>query len=141
MNAYATHQIHRIRDEDTFAARRRNNLHDAQPWMRSDGLSVADWPAVTAYIEVLRPLRLATKRLEGRGKGVKGADDYVNSPPECGRYGAIAEIIPVFDYILTYYEQRVQSYEAINYNAHEEAPKYHLAINLCGLGLIFARLV
>jgi hypothetical protein len=138
INAYATHQIRRIRDE---AEIRRNKLHDAQPWMRSNGLSVADWPAVTEYIEVLRPLKLATKRLEGRGKGVKGADDYVNSRPKCGRYGAIAEIVPVFDYILTYYEQRVQTYEAVDYNSHEEASEYHLAINIRGLGLIFTRLV
>jgi hypothetical protein len=130
INAYATHHIRRIRDEDTFAASRRNKLPDAQPWMRSDGLSAADWAVVTEYIEVLRPLKLATKRLEGRGKGVKGANDDVNSSPKCGRYGAIAEIIPVFEYILTYYEQRVKAYEAVDYNAHEEAPEDHLAINL-----------
>jgi hypothetical protein len=130
INAYATHHIRRIHDEDTFAASRRSKLPDAQPWMRSDGLSAADWAVVTEYIEVLRPLKLATKRLEGRGKGVKGADDDVDSPPKCGRYGAIAEIIPVFEYILTYYEQRVKAYEAVDYNAHEEAPEDHLPINL-----------
>jgi hypothetical protein len=79
---------------------------------------------------VLRPLKLATKRLKGRGKGVKGADDDVNSPPKYSRYGAIAKIIPVFKYILTYYEQRVKAYKAVNYNAHEEAPEDYLLINL-----------
>jgi hypothetical protein len=108
INAYATHYIRCIRDEDTFAASRRKKLPDAQPWMRSDGLSAADWAVVTEYIEVLRPLKLATKRLEGRGKGVKGAHNDVDSSPKCGRYGAIAEIIPVFEYILTYYELRVK---------------------------------
>lgn len=48
---------------------------------------------------------------------------------ESGRFGAIAEIIPVFEYILNYYEQRVLTYKAVNYNAHEEAPEDHLAIN------------
>jgi hypothetical protein len=38
--------------------------------------------------------------------------------------------IPVSEYILTYYGQRVKAYETLNYNAHEEAPKDHLAINL-----------
>jgi hypothetical protein len=47
-----------------------------------------------------------------------------------GRFGAIAEIIPVFEYILNYYEQCTQAYEAVNYNAHNEAPEDHLAINL-----------
>jgi hypothetical protein len=116
INAYARHHITRIRTEDTFAASRRNKQPDAQPWMRSDGLSAADWAVVTEYLDVLRPLKLATKRLEGRGKS--------------GRFGAIAEVIPVFDYILTYYEQRVKGYEAVDYNAHNEAPEDHLAINL-----------
>jgi hypothetical protein len=31
-----------IRNEDMFAASRRNKLPDAQPWMRFDGLSAAD---------------------------------------------------------------------------------------------------
>jgi hypothetical protein len=85
---------------------------------------------VTKYIEVLRPLKLATKRLKGRGKGVKGANNDVDSPHRCGRYGAIAKVIPVFKYILTYYEQRVKAYENVDYNAHEEAPEDYLAINL-----------
>jgi hypothetical protein len=66
---------------------------------------------------VLKPLKSATKRLEGHGKS--------------GRFGAIAEIIPVFEYILLYYEQRVKAYEAVDYNAHDEAPEHHFAINLC----------
>jgi hypothetical protein len=98
--------------------------------MRSDWLSAADWAVVTEYIEVLRPLKLATKRLKGRGKGVKGAHNDVDSSPKCGRYSAIAKIILVFKYILTYYEQRVKAYKAVNYNAHEEAPEDYLVINL-----------
>jgi hypothetical protein len=66
---------------------------------------------------VLKPLKSATKRLEERGKS--------------GRFGAIAEIIPVFEYILSYYEQRVKAYKAVNYNAHDEAPENYLAVNLC----------
>jgi hypothetical protein len=84
--------------------------------MRSDGLSAADWAVVTEYLDVLRPLKLATKRLEGRGKS--------------GRFGAIAEVIPVFDYILMYYKQRIKGYKAVNYNAHNKVPEDHLAINL-----------
>jgi hypothetical protein len=84
--------------------------------MRSNGLSAADWAVVTEYLDVLRPLKLATKRLKGRGKG--------------GRFGAIAKVIPVFNYILTSYKQRVKGYEAVDYNAHNEAPEDHLVINL-----------
>lgn len=116
VNAYANHHIRRVRDKDTYAISRGNKLPDVQPWMRSDGLTAADWAIVTEYIDVLKPLKSATKRLEGRGRS--------------GRYGSIADIIPVFEYILTYYEQRVKSYEAVDYNAHDEAPEDHLAINL-----------
>jgi hypothetical protein len=71
---------------------------------------------VTEYIDVLKPLKAATKRLKGRGNS--------------GRFSAITKIILVFEYILNYYEQRVKVYEAVNYNAYDEAPKDHLAINL-----------
>jgi hypothetical protein len=84
--------------------------------MRSDGLTAADWAVITEYMDVLKPLKLATKRLKGRS--------------DSGRFGAIAEIIPVFEHLLSYYEQRVKAYEAVDYNAHDEAPEDHLAINL-----------
>ena len=71
---------------------------------------------ITEYIDVLKPLKLATKRLEGRS--------------DSGRFGAIAKIILVFKHLLSYYEKRVKAYEAVNYNAHDEAPKDYLAINL-----------
>jgi hypothetical protein len=58
--------------------------------MRSNGLTSADWAVVTDYIAVLKPLKAATKRLEGRGAS--------------GAYGAVAEVILVFEYILKEYE-------------------------------------
>ena len=116
VNAYANHHIRRVRDEDTYAESRGNKLPEAPRWMRSDGLTAADWAVVTEYLDVLKPLKSATKRLKGRGKS--------------GRFSAIAEIILVFKYILSYYEQRVKAYEAVDYNAHDKAPEDHLAINL-----------
>jgi hypothetical protein len=67
-------------------------------------------------MDILKPLKTATKRLEGRGKS--------------GSFGAIAGIIPIFEYLLTYYEQRVNAYEAVNYNEHDKSPEDHIAINL-----------
>jgi hypothetical protein len=84
--------------------------------MRSNGLTTHDWAVVTEYIDALKPLKAATKRLEGRGKS--------------DRFVSIAEIIPVFKYILNYYEQRAEAYNAVNYNAHDEALEDHLAINM-----------
>ncbi|KAI1507660.1 hypothetical protein Ptr86124_013377 [Pyrenophora tritici-repentis] len=71
---------------------------------------------ITEYIDVLKPLKTATERLEGRSKS--------------GGFGSIAEVIPVFKYLLSYYKQRVNSYAAVDYNAHPKAPEDHLATNL-----------
>jgi hypothetical protein len=65
---------------------------------------------------VLKPLKAAIKRLKGRGK--------------TSRFSSIAKIILVFKYILSYYEQRVKAYSAVNYNAYNKAPKDYLAINM-----------
>jgi hypothetical protein len=84
--------------------------------MRSDGLLTADWAVITDYIDVLKPLKAATKRLEGCGSD--------------GRFGAIYEVIPVFECILSYYEQKLIDYEKVESDTHPEAPDDHLATNL-----------
>jgi hypothetical protein len=61
--------------------------------MRSDGLSAADWQVVTEYIDVLSPLKECTNRLEGRSRQ--------------GKYSSIAEIILVFEYLLSVLESRL----------------------------------
>jgi hypothetical protein len=66
---------------DTYTTARGNKLPDALPWMRSTGLSSADWAVITEYIDYLRPLKYTTERLEGRGKA--------------GNFGTIYEIILV----------------------------------------------
>jgi hypothetical protein len=83
--------------------------------MRLGGLTAADWQVLTEYLAVLKPLLLATKCLEGRGKA--------------GKYGAIYEVLPIYEYLLPEYEQLATMYEAVDYNAHD-APENHLAINL-----------
>jgi hypothetical protein len=74
------------------------------------------WQVITEYIDVLKPLKAATKRLEGRGKS--------------SAFGAVAEIIPVFEYLLGVYENRLQSYDDVIHDEHDESPEDHLAINL-----------
>ncbi|KAK1912941.1 hypothetical protein P3342_004877 [Pyrenophora teres f. teres] len=46
---------------------RRGTQSDAPAWMRSGGLQAADWAVVTEYQRCLEPLKITTKRLEGRG--------------------------------------------------------------------------
>jgi hypothetical protein len=36
--------------------------------MQSDGLRAADWVVITEYMDVLKPLKTATERLERHGK-------------------------------------------------------------------------
>ncbi|PZD22821.1 hypothetical protein A1F96_10805, partial [Pyrenophora tritici-repentis] len=66
-------------------------------------------------IDVFEPLKEATKRLKARGKA--------------GRFGAIYEVIPVFEAILAVYEQLLKNHESVDYNANS-APEDHLPINL-----------
>jgi hypothetical protein len=83
--------------------------------MRSTGLTAADWAVITEYQDCLEPLKLATERLEGRGKA--------------GKFGAIYEIIPVFEYILGALEARTRPFERVDFNP-TDAPEDHLIINL-----------
>jgi hypothetical protein len=71
---------------------------------------------ITQYIEALKPLKHATERLEGRGKA--------------SNFGAIYEIIPVFEYLLSLLESITSLYEHVNFNVHAKAPEDHLPINI-----------
>ncbi|PZD22260.1 hypothetical protein A1F96_11295, partial [Pyrenophora tritici-repentis] len=85
---------------------------DAYARSRNNKLTKA---VITQYISVLEPLKEATKRLEARGKA--------------GRFGAIYEVIPVFEAVLAVYEQLLKNHESVDYNANS-APEDHLPINL-----------
>ena len=79
------------------------------------GLSAADWQTVNEYPTLLRPLKLATKRLGGRGT--------------YKRFGSLAEVIPVFESILSSYEEHIELYSGVDYN-RPGAPEDHIAIYL-----------
>ncbi|RYO04899.1 hypothetical protein AA0121_g12589 [Alternaria tenuissima] len=64
----------------------------------------------------LKPLQIATKRLEDRGKA--------------SSFGAIYEVLPVFEYLLRNLEELAQPWIDVDFNAHNEAPEDHLHINL-----------
>lgn len=114
-NSYAEHHISRVSLDDRRANQAGNKLSDAPSWMRSTGLTAADWAVITEYQDCLEPLKLGTERLEGRGKA--------------GKFGAIYEVIPVFEYILSALEARTRPYEQVDFN-HTDAPEDHLHINL-----------
>ncbi|KAF7577972.1 Dimer-Tnp-hAT domain containing protein [Pyrenophora tritici-repentis] len=114
--------------EDAHAAQRNNKRPDAPNWMRSTGLRAADWAVIAEYQDCLEPLKYATKRLEGRSKD--------------GKYGAIYEVIPVFEYVLSKLEAgRAQDHLNVNlraawskandyYNKLDDSPAYYAAVCL-----------
>ena len=71
-------------------------------WMRSSGLSANDWQVITEYMEVLLPLKEATKRLEGCGKG--------------DAFGAIYEVIPVFEQLLAAFERKLRQFDNVDHH-------------------------
>ena len=115
VNTYAARHIQETRTADAYALANNNKLPEVPAWMRSTGLSANDWQVVTEYMEVLKPLKEATKRLEGRGKD--------NS------FGAIYEVIPVFEQLLTQLERVVKQFECVDHH-QTGAPEDHLPTNL-----------
>ena len=88
----------------------------APRWVQLGGLTAHDWSVITDYIDVLKPLKDGTKRLEGRG------GEY--------NFGSISEVIPVFEYVYNRLQDVLKGMEKARYNAHDEAPEDHLHINL-----------
>ena len=77
--------------------------------MRTNGLSAHDWAVNTECMDAPKPLEIATRRLEGRGKQ--------------GSFVVIAEIMLVFELLFNCYEKRVDSYGAVDSNAHDKTPE------------------
>lgn len=71
---------------------------------------------ITKYMDASKLLKTATRPLEGRGKQ--------------GSFVAIAEIMLVFELSFNCYEERIHSYGAVSYIAHDEAPEDHFGTNL-----------
>lgn len=114
-NKYINYHVESQRDADSYARSHNNQKPNAPRWMRSGGLTAHDWAVINEYIDVLQPLKEATKRLEGRGNS--------------GRFGAIYEVLPVFEYLLHEFEQRSRPYEVVDYEL-PGAPEDHVAINV-----------
>jgi hypothetical protein len=71
---------------------------------------------ITEYVNCLQPLKNAPERLEGRGK--------------TGRFGALYEILLLFEYLPGALDISAKPFEHVNFNAYAEAPEDHLVINL-----------
>lgn len=115
VNAYVARHIDDTRTADAYARVNNNKLRDVPAWVRSSGLSANDWQVITEYMEVLLPLKEATKRLEGCGKG--------------DAFGAIYEVIPVFEQLLAAFERKLRQFDNVDHH-QTGAPEDHLPTNL-----------
>ena len=106
IDEYAAGHIFRARDKKPT---------DVPYWMKSNGLTAHDWAVITEYTEALKPLKEATLHLEGRGRS--------------GSFGAIYEILPIFEAILKAYEDTTLQFRNVDFE-QAEAPEDHLKINL-----------
>jgi len=88
------------------------------PVIAGGALDSYDWDVIINYIDILSPIREATKLLEARGKS--------------GLHGAIWEVIPTFDWLLKLFEERkARVAEATAESYPDQGPiEDHYAINL-----------
>jgi hypothetical protein len=79
--------------------RRRGNQISlpTKPTIVEDKLSVDDWITITRYMEILKPLMLVTKKLEGY--------------PQEGRNGLMWEVLPCYEFLLSHFERLSNQYE------------------------------
>jgi hypothetical protein len=61
VNAYCQLHVTNTANADAYAAASGNKEPHAQRWMRSGGLTAADWQTINEYLAILRPLKLATR--------------------------------------------------------------------------------
>lgn len=81
-----------------------------KPAIVDDKMSGDDWAVIAEYLAILRPLKIATKRLEGR--------------PEEGKYGAIWEVLLTMEWLRKHLEESKMQHE------HDEEPYLRVGCNL-----------
>lgn len=92
--------------------------HKTRPTICADHLSVDDWAILTEYLAILKPFKLATKRLEGRA--LDGEFNYWTSFLVVlliilctGRYGALWEVLPTIELLLQEIKVFVDRYSSV----------------------------
>jgi hypothetical protein len=68
----------------------------AKPLIVEDKISTEDWVTVTRHMEILKPLMLVTKKLEGY--------------PRQGRNGLMWEVLPCYEFLLNHLECLMEQY-------------------------------
>lgn len=81
--------------------------HRQEPKIVKNYLTDEDWSTLTEYLAILKPLKIATKRLESRIKE--------------GKFGSLWEVLPAFEYLLDQFKRlKLNQY----YNLPDRSPAY-----------------
>ena len=81
-----------------------------KPAIVDDRMSAEDWSVITEYLAILTPLKIATKRLEGR--------------PKEGKFGATWEVLLTMEWLLKHLEESKLRHE------RDEEPYLRIGCNL-----------
>lgn len=81
-----------------------------KPTIVDDKMSAEDWSVIAEYLAILKPLKVATKRLEGR--------------PKDGKFGAIWEVLLTMEWLLKHLEESRLQHE------RDEEPYLRIGCNL-----------
>lgn len=81
-----------------------------KPAIVDDRMAAEDWSVIAEYLAILKPLKIATKRLEGR--------------PREGKFGAIWEVLLTMEWLLKHLEEAKLQHE------RDEEPYLRIGCNL-----------
>ncbi|KAL6402752.1 hypothetical protein AUP68_14088 [Ilyonectria robusta] len=81
-----------------------------KPAIVDDKMATEDWSVIAEYLAILKPLKIATKRLEGR--------------PQEGKFGAIWEVLLTMEWLLKHLEEAKVQHE------RDEEPYLRIGCNL-----------
>ena len=118
IDSIAQYMIDKYEKEAAPLRARRKKVPPPPPVVAAGALNDYDWGVINNYIEILSPIRDATKMLEARGRS--------------GLHGAIWEVIPTLDWLLKLFEEkkdRVVNATLDDY-PDQDAIEDHYAINL-----------
>lgn len=118
LDAFAQYHIDQHNHEAARCKARGRKPPEPPLFIRTGGMTSYDWDVIRNYVQMLRPFKEATKRLEGRGVS--------------GRHGAIWEVIPVMDVLLKTLEDIKERFvDATTTQYPDQEPmEDHYAINI-----------
>lgn len=89
-------RLERVTQKNRRLAADKHITLPAKPLIVEDKMSTEDWVTVTRYMEILKPLMLVTKKLEGY--------------PRQGRNGLMWEVLPCYEFLLNHLERLMEQY-------------------------------